>query len=336
MGIEGEIDRLLRGSVVVVCHHNADPDAICSAFALVKLAKWIDAGTNTRIIYPDTVSRVSTRVMEHYGIKAELAEELGNPDTIIVVDTGNLSQLERLAPLLASSPASKVFLDHHPRNLEAEAMAALYINDESAAATCEIVYTIYHELGFEPSREVAGALLTGLAFDSRHFSLGAQRTFRMVADLLDLGASLSVTRELLGGGMEESERLARLKSAKRMTVMRVRRWLVASSVVGSFQSSAARGMISLGADVAVVAGGDKGDVQASLRSTEEFMVRTGIRLGEDVTTHIAESLGGSGGGHPTAAAYNGKGDPQTFVKTALEVIKTMITISPQPDSNIEK
>jgi len=324
-----ELCRLLKGNVIIICHHNADPDAVCSAFALLCLVAEIDANTNAKIIYPDTVSRVSARIMKHYRINAQAIDDLGKPNTIIVVDTGNLSQLDRIAPFLASSPVPKVFIDHHPRNPEVETLAALYISDELAVATCEIVYELFHDLGFKPNQETASALLAGLAFDSRHFSLGTQRTFRVAADLIDLGASLTTTWELLGGEIDESERIARLKAAQRMTVTRVGRWLIASSVVGSFQSSSARAMISLGADVAIVGGGDKGNVQASLRSTEEFRTTTNIRLGEDVTKRLSENLGGSGGGHSTAAAYNGKGDPKAFVREATEIIKSLV-IAKQP------
>jgi len=173
----------------------------------------------------------------------------------------------------------------------------------------------------EPDPDVAQALLVGIVFDSKHFSIGTPRVFRIVARLLEFGASLNGVKELLSSSMDQSEKLARLKATQRMTIHRLDQWIIATSDLGSFQSSAARSILSLGADVVIIAGNDKTELQASFRSTEEFYLNTKIHLGEDLTKPLAEQFKGAGGGHPTAAGVNAFGKSEMFLLKAVELIK---------------
>jgi nanoRNase/pAp phosphatase (c-di-AMP/oligoRNAs hydrolase) len=124
--------------------------------------------------------------------------------------------------------------------------------------------------------------------------------------------------------MDVSERLARLKAAQRLTIYRMDPWIVVTSNLGSFQSSAARGILNLGADVVIIAGNEKEELKASLRSTEEFYRNSGIHLGEDVTKPLSEPYKGAGGGHPTAAGINGFGEAEKFLVDAAEIIKAKL------------
>jgi nanoRNase/pAp phosphatase (c-di-AMP/oligoRNAs hydrolase) len=112
---------------------------------------------------------------------------------------------------------------------------------------------------------------------------------------------------------KQSEKIARLRAGQRAEVEFVGDWVLAFSHLGSFQSSGARALLSMGADVAVVVGEDKGMLRASFRSKNQFHRLTGIHLGEMVSI-FASRFNGSGSGHPTAAGFNGKGSIEDFVK----------------------
>ncbi len=310
----------LKGKVSILCHHNADPDAIGAAYSIERLIHALDQKAVLEVLYPDSASMLAGRMINHFKIEASVHPKIMDADVILVVDTGSLIQLEVLQPLLKTG-AAKVFIDHHGRDDEIARIATIYLVDESAVATCEIVYQIWRSFGLNPPRDVAEALLLGIAFDSKHFTIGTPKTFRIVAELLELGATLSGTRELLQGVMDVSERLARLKGAQRLTIYRMDPWIVVTSNLGSFQPSAARGIMNLGADVAIIAGNEKEELKASLRSTEEFYKNSGIHLGEDVTKPLSEHYKGAGGGHPTAAGINGFGEAKKFLAEAAEVIK---------------
>ncbi len=313
----------LRGKVSIICHHNADPDAIGAAYAIQRLIMLIDPEAVTEILYPDSASQLSEKIIRHFSIDASNHPKIIGADTVIVVDVGSLIQLESLIPLVENAK-TRVFIDHHGRDQGIERLATQYIFNESAIATCEIVSDIWAEFGFELPKEVADVLLLGIIFDSKHLGIGTPHLFRTVARLMDLGATLNGARDLLQTSMESSERIARLKSAQRVTIYRVDSWLVATSNLSSFQASAARGIINLGADVAILAGNDKESLKASLRSTEEFYTKTGIHIGDDVTKPLAELYGGEGGGHSTAAGVNGVGDSEEFLVKAVDYMAKKI------------
>ena len=322
------IKSYFRGKVSIICHHNADPDAICAAYSLEKLIHELDQGAVTEILYPDSASQLSERIINHFNIESSTNTRIVEADTVVVVDTGNLIQLEILQSLLHRD-SIHIFIDHHSFDTEIDKLATLYILDETAVATCEIIYDIWQTMEIEPPKEVAEALLIGIAFDSKHFSIGTSKTFRIVAHLLELGATLSEIRETLQSTIDLSERVARLKSAQRMTLHRVDPWIIATSNLGSFQPSAARGILNLGADVAIIAGNEKEELKASLRSTEEFHQKTGIHLGDHLSKPLSEHYNGAGGGHPTAAGINGYGDADALLMEAAGILKKILAQSKQ-------
>jgi len=317
---------MIRGKVAVLCHHNADPDAICSAYAMKELAVKLDA-TGVELIVPGGLSTLAEGVAAELGIDAEEEVPRGGFDTVIVADTGNVNQLEELGRWLIGQEATKIFIDHHIRSPEIEAVASSYIVDESAASTCEVIYRIYEALGVGMTRRVANCLLTGIVFDSRHFSIGGAETFRVTSELLGRGADLSKAFKLLTSPMELSERIARLKASQRMKTHRLGGWLVTTTNLGSFQPSAARGIIGLGADLVIIAGNDKEELKASMRSTDQFHAVTGIHLGRDIARPLGEEFKGAGSGHPTAAGVNGEGDHEAFLARAIEIVRSKLSES---------
>ena len=108
-----------------------------------------------------------------------------------------------------------------------------------------------------------------------------------------------------------------LKAAQRMKWRQDGKWLIAQSIVGSFESGSARLLIVLGADIALVASGNKkGEMRISTRASNRI-VSEGFNLTK-ILEEIAEINGGSAGGHPGAAGYNGKGDPEAISEIARQ------------------
>jgi nanoRNase/pAp phosphatase (c-di-AMP/oligoRNAs hydrolase) len=187
------------------------------------------------------------------------------------------------------------------------------IIDESATSTCELVYRIYSGWGVEPTPDVARALLLGIAYDSRHFSIATPGTLNAASALLEIDGPIQEVLSMLRTERNRPEMIARIKAAQRTQLHDARGWVLATSRLGSFHASAARALIGLGADAAIVCGSDKGDIRASLRSTDRFYQGTRIHLGE-VAQALGGEFGGAGSGHPTAAGVNGEGDAALFLE----------------------
>jgi phosphoesterase RecJ-like protein len=317
-----QLRELLKGRILLLCHLNADPDAVCAAYGVQELAKALDPSVDAVIVLPGGASSVSRAVMEELGIEAVKAPSLDGADALVVVDTATLNQLEGFGEAVASANVPKVFIDHHYPHPTIAALATSRIIDESASSTCEIVHRLYREFRITPSANVARALLIGIAYDSRHFSLGTSQTMRSASQLLEIYGPLEDILSLLVSDRSRSEKIARLKAGQRMRLHDVRGWTIVTSHLGSFQASAARALIRLGADVSIVAGKDKEELRASLRATDRFYRETGVHLGGDVAKFLGEEFKGAGSGHPTAAGVNGMGDLESFFRKAVGVISS--------------
>ena len=315
---------LLTGRILLLCHHNADPDTVCSAFGVQRLIESLDTPSQARIFLPGGASSLSRRIMEDLGIQVLKEASIDDYDVLVVLDTATPNQLEDWGERVMESSALKIFIDHHtphPRVMEA---ADYVLLDESATSTCELVYRIYSDWGVVPTTEVARALLVGIAYDSRHFSIATSKTLDAASSLLEINGPIEDVLSLLRTKRNRPERIARMKAAQRMQLHETQGWTLATSQLSSFQASAARALIGLGADVSVVCGNDKKNLRASLRSTSEFFERTLVHLGE-----IAQALGaefkGAGSGHPTAAGVNGTGDPEFLLKRVVTLISEALS-----------
>jgi nanoRNase/pAp phosphatase (c-di-AMP/oligoRNAs hydrolase) len=287
--------------IILLTHLNADPDAICASFSLKKLFTKLYKKLVIQIVTPEGVNELTHPIMKKFNIKTEETFEAENCDLIIMVDTSSTWMLGSLKSAVDSTSTPLIIVDHHPpehTTLNTSSIAFINVNSTS---TCEIAFQIFQHLGVNPSKTVSQALLTGLMFDTKHFLIANPVTFEIASQLCRGGALPNVSSKLLQVSTGKSAKIARLKTAQRCTLYKIKNWIIATSHLTSFQAAGARGLIQLGADVAIVAGGKKTNLKANLRSREEFGQATNIHLGTDIAEKIGKRYKGSGGGHTTAA-----------------------------------
>jgi len=306
---------------VLLCHHNADPDAICAAFAFSKLLERLRPELSIEAAAAQGPSRLSKFLLSSLPVKLAPEPRIDEADFIVLLDTNTVQQLDEWAERVRASKAPIVVIDHHASHPETEKMATLSVADENASSTCEIIYRLFKEAGVEPTQTEAKALFLGIAFDTRHFVLAGSATLKAVADLVEAGVKAEEALALLALPMDPSERIARLKASKRAKLLKINNWVVALSHVSTYQASAARALISLGAHVAVVAGQRDEKIQVSMRSSRDFYEKTGIHLGRDVAKPLGDYLRGMGGGHSVSAGVNGVGDIEASLKRCVRLLK---------------
>jgi nanoRNase/pAp phosphatase (c-di-AMP/oligoRNAs hydrolase) len=315
------IDTLNAKLVVLLCHHNADPDAICSAYAFKSLLKQSRPQLEIDIGAAHGISRLSKHLLQYVPIEVKEHPNTENANVIVLLDTNTIQQLDSLAEKVKTGKAPIIVIDHHAAHPETLQLATLCITNEEASSTCEIVYDFYKQASIKPAPNEAKALFLGIAFDSRHFVLANSSTLKNAAELIDAGVNVQETLPFLSLPMDFSERVARLKASRRVKLFKINEWIIALSHVSAYQASAARALIDLGADVAAVAGQKNGSIEVSLRATREFHKQTGVHLGKDVAKPLGEYVHGMGGGHSTAAGANGVGDIETGLKRCLFLLK---------------
>ncbi|MCK4474888.1 DHH family phosphoesterase [Candidatus Bathyarchaeota archaeon] len=318
------LDDVNAKRVVLLCHHNADPDAICSAYAFAGLLKRLKPELEAEIVASHGISRLAKHLLNHLPIEVKTQPNMEDADAIVLLDTNTIQQLNNLAEKVKTSKAPIIVIDHHAAHPETERLAKICITDENASSTCEIVYGFFKQTNTELGENEAKALFLGIAFDTRHFILANSSTLKTVAELVDSGVNVQEALSLLSLPMVFSERVARLKACKRVRFLKIGEWIVALSHVSAYQASAARALIDIGAHVAVVAGQKNENLEISLRSSREFYEKTRVHLGRDIAKPLGEYLHGMGGGHSTAAGVNGVGDVEIGLKHCLWLLKESI------------
>jgi len=307
--------------VLLLCHHNADPDAISSAYAFQGLLKKLRPNIKVEIGTGHGISRLSKHILNYLPIEVKTQPNVEKAEAIVLLDTNTIQQLNGLAEKVKNSKAPIIVIDHHTAHPETERQAKLCITNEEASSTCEIVYEFFKQMNIKPNVDEAKALFLGLAFDTRHFVLANSSTFKTIAELVAIGVNAQEALNMLSLPMDFSERIARVKACRRARLLRIGDWIIALSHVSAYQASAARALIDLGAHMAAVAGQRNDSVEVSLRCTREFMEKTGVHLGRDIAKPLGDRLRGMGGGHSTAAGVNGIGDVETGLKYCLRLLK---------------
>jgi nanoRNase/pAp phosphatase (c-di-AMP/oligoRNAs hydrolase) len=311
--------------VVLLCHHNADPDAICSAYAFAGLLKRLKPHIEIEIGTGQGMSRLSKHILEYLPIKVTAQPSIQRAEVVTLLDTNTVQQLGNMADKLKASSASIIVIDHHAAHPETQKIAKLCITNEEVSSTCEIVSNFFKEMGVKPDLNEAKALFLGIAFDTRHFVLAKSSTLKTIAELIDAGVNAQEALSYLSLPMDFSERVARLKACRRARFFRIGDWIFALSHVSAYEASAARAIVDLGAHVAAVAGQKNNKIEISLRCCREFNEKTNIHLGKDIAKPLGEYLQGMGGGHSTAAGVNGTGEVKAGLKQCLRLFREKLT-----------
>jgi len=312
-------------NILILGHHNADPDAICSMIAFHRLYTSINPDGKVTLACDD-VSRLSKQVLVSFAPDLQIHEHLeDNFDLIVVLDTNSSLQLGNDFGKYVSDPSKVLIIDHHEINPEVYEIAEHTLLNSDASSTCEVLADLFSELGVAMNSNTANLLLTGMIFDTRRFYYVGPSTLQAALTMLESGADYDACIQSLTIKADRSERIARLKAASRLNIHTIDDWVIVTAKIGAYEASACRGIIDLGADVAIVGGKPSKDVvRISARSTQEFYKETGINLGKDIMEPLGEIIDGKGGGHPNAAGANGTRNRKQALEKSVELIKKIL------------
>ncbi len=321
------LEQLLKDSKnpLILGHQNADPDAVCSMIAFAKLYKTLNPDGKPHLAADDT-SRLSNQVLRIFEPEMKISRTPESDyDLLILLDTNSRFQLGTPLQHIPDNPSKTIVIDHHEPNPEIDHIAEHQIVRDDKSSTCEIMVKVYSDLGVQIDANTANLLLTGMIFDTRRFFYADSETLAAAIELVEAGADYEKCVKSLLIRPNRSERIARLKAAGRVKVHLIGDWIVAISKIKAFEASACRGLIELGADVAIVGGSPSKDVvRFSSRSTRDFFEKTGVSLGFDVMEPLGQLIEGEGGGHANAAGANGKKNFEKAMDYSIELIRGAI------------
>ncbi len=110
--------------------------------------------------------------------------DLAGVDGIIIADTCAYNQLQPLADWLRKSRLEKIVIDHHATRDE---LGDYHILDETAAATCLLIYEWARDMNWPMDDDAVGALFVGIATDTGWF-VHANTDARALAAVSDLAS----------------------------------------------------------------------------------------------------------------------------------------------------
>jgi phosphoesterase RecJ-like protein len=213
-----------KRKILIITHTKIDGDAAGTTLALARALglaarRRPEGSVMVRPLYhgpkprwaKEAIGETKVRWVEQEGLPPADGE-WGDPDAIVVVDTGSWSQVEYARPLLAGRAERTLIIDHH-RHGDAE-IGAQRVIDVGAAAACQPVAAMCTRLlGVESPAalpvEVATPLYMGVATDTgwfKHASTDAA-VLRLAADLIEAGVDAAGLYTLI----EQREQASRLK-----------------------------------------------------------------------------------------------------------------------------
>ncbi len=299
-------------NILYLCHRNADPDAISSAFALSEAI-----GGTVGLV--DGCNRVASVLIEKLGIEVMDKPNPENYGFVVVVDTSTKAQLNDIELI------SYCVIDHHTTTALTE-NADFYLH-RNATSTVEIIYGILKVMGAPINRRVGIGMLTGIVTDTGHFKHASEDTFSTVAKIIKAsGVEYGEVLDLMAITPQDiSMRIAILKAASRVELDRVQDMLIASSHVSSFGGSASSMLINIGADIAFVGTAKGESVRISSRAKREA-VNAGVNLGQ-LMEDISNEYNGTGGGHSGAAGIDVIADMEEVLNKCKERTKKILEAS---------
>jgi nanoRNase/pAp phosphatase (c-di-AMP/oligoRNAs hydrolase) len=307
---------------LILGHQNADPDAVCAMLAMEDMYKQLNAQGEV-VLASDDVSRLSSQVLSIFSPDSIIVDAIESSfDLVVLVDTNSRFQLGTRFHDLEFDPDRTIIIDHHEKSPEIHTLSTNARVESDYSSTAEIIVEIYNEIDLEFTPRIANLLLTGILFDTRRFYHSDSQTLKTAITLIEAGADYSACVNALTIRPDRSERIARLKAAGRLQIHNVGDWVIVTSKIGAFEASACRGILDMGADVAIVGGRpSKSIVRISARSTQRFSRETEVNLGKDIMEPLGELIDGEGGGHPNAAGANGKRNLEAALEQAVRLIR---------------
>ena len=302
-------------SVLLLAHVTPDADALGSALGLGLALQGM--GKKAQVTVGETGFRTPSSLSFLPGIELVCApEDLDPVDLVISCDVSSAARLGSARVILEATAVS-IAIDHHA---SFTGFGTIHLVDPSAAATAEIVLELIDRLELPITKEIAGAIYSGLTTDTGSFKYPSttSHTLRTAARLVDTGIDSANLSRLLF----DDEPLAALVM---MGDAVSRATLIPEAAIG-------QGLVYTCISIVQRPGLDELAVERvieALRKTSEAEVAAVLKQADDghwkvslrsKTTidvgAIANKLGG--GGHKYASGYSSTGDLDETVARLIE------------------
>ncbi|MDD5148407.1 MAG: DHH family phosphoesterase [Candidatus ainarchaeum sp.] len=295
-----------KNKILLLTHSGADIDALASAAGLFFSLK---KNNSVTIGIPGHISMHAKAFAQNTKLPYSLNPEIEKFDTVFFLDFNEWEMLENMEKEARSFKGKKFLIDHHAKNPQRLAPEKNSLVDPERIATSELVFEWIKKSRFPVTRQIASCIAAGIIEDSAHFLVADSRTFSIMSECLEKTDKTYQELFLLFHTQRiPSRRIALLKAAQRAEIFEAGEFVIVSSHVGAFEGEAATALVRAGADIAFVGYLEKGEIKISARANKYAAEKTGIDLAKNVMQKLPDFFEGTGGGHASAAGFNGKAD----------------------------
>lgn len=148
-------------TILIFIHTSPDGDALGSAAALCRALR--KSGKLSWILLDEEIPGYISFMDTEFCTRDR--DCITSPDVCICVDCGEYSRFPNLTDKYDEGRV-KLCVDHHTAD---DGFGDYYYIDESAAATCQIIYRLLQEMDAEIDRDIAASLYTGISTDTGSF-----------------------------------------------------------------------------------------------------------------------------------------------------------------------
>ena len=323
-----------NSDLMLTSHMNTDPDGLGAVVGMWHLLSTL-LPSRRYFFWLPSLSALSIRLLHGLGLMdlvekhsfRHSAPESSGGDTIkldadlLICDTHNTNLIPAMQTN-ASQPSPMTvantifFVDHHIKTdystpsettlQRIKGSKEVFLIDHSFKASSEFVLQLICLCDIDLPLSVIKLLFLGILTDSRRLSLADASLLSLISHMLNKRPEINLSHlhEFLEAEFTRSEQIARLKSAQRMILHTTAKITYAITHVSSFEAAAARGLISLGADVAFAISETNEETRVSIRGKNGSLERLGLHLGELAGIIAGKFEGATGSGHLGAAGVN--------------------------------
>jgi len=290
--------------ILILCHSNADPDALAGALALKRNLP----GKEIHVLC-DGISKPAKILLEALGEDIiEDGLEI-TPDSIVVLDTSSPELLGECRKYLELTD-NICLIDHHSTCL----FDPFASYRRTSTSNSELVWEVLGRSADVVSRK---ALLAGILADTGHLKFANRGTFSTISEMLGEDIVFEDVFSIMRDDHDSSKTIALFKALQRMKVKRIDEFILVKTNIGSHESFIAKNIMGLGADVVLIVNDRKG--QRIVGRANKSAVDKGVDL-SSIMEDIGSKYGGEGGGHPPAAGMLGIDDYKHAAEDIIEAI----------------
>jgi bifunctional oligoribonuclease and PAP phosphatase NrnA len=308
-----------KKKVLLLCHENTDLDSFCSAAIFKKLLK------KNKIIstigVPSHINAQTKQFAIEEKISFVVSPNLKDFDFFVLFDFNDYEQFGFLKKDFKNFFDNKkhglIVFDHH--FIEKTSVGKGFVNPKKLSTT-QLLFDLF---GKKFDKKMFFYACLGMLEDTGRFLVGSNDFFNSFAVCLkNSGKKYSEIFKITKHIVPESEKIAFFRAIQRAKLIKIKSFVVITSIISFYQGSVATKLLEFGSDISLVCGIEKNGVtHLSARAETFFKEKNNFNLMKDLLIELQKEFGGDCGGHSGAAQWKGSASPQKILESSIKILE---------------